>query len=210
MRMTLREQVIFVGKTLGPLFLEDPKNGAASSLYEAFATLDPEAVAVAWPFVADEMACRFLRQMQEGLAGDPDALLWEFRRLFSIGVTPKPAPPWGSVYTDVEQVVFGASTLELRRWMGANGIAFRSGARAPEDHIGLMLLLMAWIAENRPELLEEYLRLHLLTWSSHFLEELKTCTPHPFFQGLASLTNASLEGLRIQTAIIVEYPRFYR
>jgi TorA maturation chaperone TorD len=208
--MLLRKEAAFIGRALGPFFLEDPKSGNAGSLYEALAALDPEEAAVEWPFVADELACRFIRQMQEGLAADFDALLWEFRRLFSTGPVRKPAPPWGSVYTDVEPVIFGATTLELRSWMKEQGIAFKSSERVPEDHIGLMLLLMAWIAEDRPELLEEYLRLHLLTWSSHFFEQLKAATSHPFFQGLAGLTSASLEGLRVQAALVVDYPRFYR
>ena len=67
----------------------------------------------------------------------------EYRRLF-VGPAPKPAPPWGSVYTDRECVVFGESTLALRAWMRAQGIARLVDDKTPEDHIGLMLVLMAW------------------------------------------------------------------
>ena len=73
-----------------------------------------------------------------------------------------------------------------------------------------MLLLMAWIAGHKPELLEEYLRDHLLTWSSHMLEELEGAAQHPFYRGLAQLTRESLEGIATEMGIQVEYPRFYR
>lgn len=143
------------------------------------------------------------------LAGADDALVWEYRRLF-VGPAAKAAPPWGSVYTDRECVVFGESTLELRAWMRAHGIRRIGGEADPEDHIGLMLLLMAWIADNRPELLDEYLQLHLLTWADHFLEGVVKSAKHAFYEGLARLSRASLEGLRLARGLQVVYPRFYR
>ena len=42
----------------------------------------------------------------------------------------------------------------------------------PEDHIGLMLALMSYLARNQPDDLDEFLQIHLLTWSSHFLDQL--------------------------------------
>ena len=73
-----------------------------------------------------------------------------------------------------------------------------------------MLLLMAWIASHKPKLLEEYLRDHLLTWSSHMLEQLEGAAQHSFCRGLAQLTKESLEGIAAEMGIQVEYPRFYR
>ncbi len=174
-----------------------------------------------------------------------DDLTWEFRRLF-VGPGVKPAPPWGSVYTDRDRVVFGASTLELRAWMRERGVARTTGweadqvvARAagqeagraadcaagqegrraagqvtgggePEDHIGLMLALMAWLAQYQPENLSEYLKAHLLTWAGHYLDELACAAQHPFYEGLASLTKASLDGLRDSLSLEVIEPKFYR
>ncbi|HBT95150.1 MAG TPA: Tat proofreading chaperone DmsD, partial [Coriobacteriia bacterium] len=177
-----------------------------------------EAAASDWPFVDDAVAAGCLKRMHSDLrptqGSDYDstadeALIWEYRRLF-IGPATKPAPPWGSVYTDWEMVVFGESTLALRQWMRENGIERLSGEGTPEDHIGLMLLLMAWIAENKPELLAEYLRLHLLTWSSHFLSQLEGAAEHSFYAGLARLAKESLEAVQRDLKIEVEYPRYYR
>ena len=205
------EAVVFVGETLAPFFLDDPVKGDAGSSFAAMAALDPAAAAAEWPFADGDEAHAALRLMVDGLAAgaEDEALVWEYRRLF-VGPAPKPAPPWGSVYTDRECVVFGASTLELRRWMRERGIARQTDDKDPEDHIGLMLALMAWLARERPADLDEYLRKHLLTWSSHFLDELAEAAAHPFYEGLARLTKASLEGIQQARGLDVTYPRFYR
>lgn len=196
-----------------------------------------------------------------------DALVWEYRRLF-VGPAAKAAPPWGSVYTDRECVIFGRSTLALREWLRHVGVDFlgkgalepagvcdrEAGApdgavpdmpahgvpaseasvaavpapddaapsatdapdipnpmsNEPEDHIGLMLLLMSWLARNRPELLSEYLSEHLLTWAPHFLQLVQSQAAHPFFKGLGQLTELSLAGLEGALQLKVSIPRFYR
>ncbi len=205
------DAVAFAGEALAPFFLQDPVKGDAGAAFEAMAALDPAAAAAEWPFVGEDEARAALSLMVEGLAAgvDDDALVWEYRRLF-VGPGRKPAPPWGSVYTDRECVVFGASTLELRAWMRAHGIARTTDEKTPEDHIGLMLALMAWIARNQPADLDDYLRLHLLTWAGHYLDELEEAAEHPFYKGLARLTRATLEDIRAERDLDVAYPRFYR
>lgn len=207
------ERIAFVGEVLGPFYLQDPAQGNAAGAFGAFAALDVPAAAGEWPFVQAAAAELALAQMQAGLAGgaQADDLVWEYRRLF-VGPGAKPAPPWGSVYTDRECVIFGKSTLALRRWMRERGVRRlgADGANDPEDHIGLMLLLMSWIADHRPELLDEYLRLHLLTWADHFLARLAGCARQPFYKGLACLTRASLEGIRQARGLEVARLRFYR
>ena len=200
-----------MGETLGPFFLQDPKTGEAGAAFQALAALDVDAAAAEWPFAGEAEARACLALMKEGLAHgiEDDDLVWEYRRLF-VGPAPKPAPPWGSVYTDRECVVFGESTLALRAWMRAQGIARLVDDKTPEDHIGLMLVLMAWIARNQPADLDDYLRLHLLPWSSHFLDELAEAAKQPFYEGLARLAKASLEGIQSERALDVAYPRFYR
>ena len=205
------EGIAFVGETLGPFFLQDPKTGEAGAAFQALAALDVDAAAAEWPFAGEAEARACLALMKEGLAHgiEDDDLVWEYRRLF-VGPAPKPAPPWGSVYTDRECVVFGESTLALRAWMRAQGIARLVDDKTPEDHIGLMLVLMAWIARHQPADLDDYLRLHLLPWSPHFLDELAEAAKQPFYEGLARLAKASLEGIQSERALDVAYPRFYR
>ena len=65
-----RAEIVFVGSTLGPLFLHDPEHDAqvVAAGLEALATLDVEAAAKDWPFVSAEDAERALALMHEGLA----------------------------------------------------------------------------------------------------------------------------------------------
>lgn len=202
--------VVFVGQTLAPFFLQDPQKGTAGELFDAVTALDVDAAAREWPFVEDAAAHECLAGMRQALAaGVTDELIWEYRRLF-VGPGPKAAPPWGSVYTDREQVMFGLTTLDLRQWMREQGIERKQDDRNPEDHIGLLLELMAWLADNRPWALDDYLRLHLLTWAPHFLEVMERATAHDFYRSLARLTRLSLEGVRDARGLSVVEPRFYR
>ena len=214
------EGVAFLGNTLAPFFLQDPRTGSAEAEFAAVAALDARTAGAEWPFAGREEAARYLAMMVEGLAPSrvageggafaaDDDLMWEYRRLF-IGPAAKPAPPWGSVYTDRECVVFGVTTLELRAWMRELGVARTADEKTPEDHIGLMLALMAWLAQNQPADLGEFLSLHFLTWAGHFLDELADAAEHPFYEGLARLTRASLDGVQETLGLKVVVPRFYR
>ena len=206
--------IAFAGGTLGPFFSFDPKidEEKLAPAAQAICELDVPAAAEAWPFVDAAQAAKSLSLMQEGLAdglGAP-ALAEEYRRLF-VGPATKVAPPWGSVYTDKDMVVFGASTLALKSWLRCRGITVAKGeSDEPEDHIGTMLSLMGWLAQNKPEALNEYLQNHLLTWAGHFLGIVESETVHPFYCGLAALTRLSLEGVQGELDLEVETPRFYR
>lgn len=223
-----REGLVFVGQTLGPLFLHDPalEQEAVGPLYDALAQADPHQLAAEWPFAEADAIEPALTQMIVGLkAGEAagadvaealqdgavhDDLVWEYRRLF-VGPAKKAAPPWGSVYTDKDQVVFGESTLDLREWLRDNAVSVTSGeSDEPEDHIGIMLELMAWLAENRPELVRPYLAQHLLTWAPHFLELMEVASDRAFFQGLARTTALTFAAIQDALALTVETPRFYR
>ena len=204
------EAVAFVGDTLAPFFLEDPEKGAAGDSFAAMASIDARAAADEWPFAEHADALNGLADMVSGLAdGITDELIWEYRRLF-VGPGHLPVPPWGSVYTDRECVVFGETTLELRAWMRERGIARSFDEKTPEDHIGLMLALMSHLCRTQPEHLDEYLCAHLLTWAPHYLEKLANEATHPFYRGLANLTRATLAGIREFRGLVVKTPRFYK
>ena len=207
------DAIVFAGASLAPFFLNDPRTGDAADAFAALAELDVAAAAAEWPFVGDEVAEaeEALAAMKEGLAAgaDHDDVVWEYRRLF-VGPGHLPAPPWGSVYTDRECVVFGESTLALRAWMRAVGVERLTDERTPEDHIGLMLALLSFLAAERPELVDDYLRDHLLTWAPHDLEALEEAAEQPFYAGLARLARLTLAGIQRERGLTVELPRFYR
>lgn len=205
--------VQFVGTTLAPFFLNDPSTGAIDAGLAAMAVLDVDAAAAEWPFAGEAEAKRFLTLLSDGAkqrdADGGDALKWEYRRLF-VGPQSLPVPPWGSVYTDRDCVVFGESTLALRAWMRTHGVRRTADEKTPEDHIGLVLAMAGWLADEKPELVGEFLQLHVLPWSGHLLEQLEAAAEHPFYKGLAGIANASLKGMKETFALEVVTPRFYR
>ena len=204
------EAIAFAGDVLSPFFLEDPKTGSAQESFDAMASLDAKVAAREWPFAEPACAAGAFGDMVSGLAdGATDDLAWEYRRLF-VGPGHLPVPPWGSVYTDRECVVFGEATLRLRAWMREHGVARSSDEKTPEDHIGLMLALMSHLCRTQPDCLDEYLCLHLLTWAPHYLEELAEEAGHPFYRGLASLTRSTLSGIQEFRGLSVATPRFYK
>src|SRR5471030_2179530 len=104
------------GRVLGQLFSATPGEDPCRSL---LATMADSGWIHEWPY--GELS--ILRDIAELLATGRDNNADEtpdeaYQRLF-IGPYALPAPPWGSVYLDKDNVLFGTSTLALRRWMRA-------------------------------------------------------------------------------------------
>lgn len=99
-----------------------------------------------------------------------DAINDDFFLLFEGGEI-MVAPPWGSVYLDKEQVIFGDSTLRYRRFLKQHEIELNTGMREPEDQFGLMLFAVSQIIEQHQNqaLVEELFSQHLLPWCTDYL-----------------------------------------
>ncbi|CAH1457553.1 Twin-arginine leader-binding protein DmsD [Klebsiella quasipneumoniae] len=177
-----RDAVALSARTLGALFSYAPNNAQIAPLVAAF---QDGSWQQQWPYpVAAPLASGFAASAEESL---PEA--WQ--RLF-IGPWALPAPPWGSVWLDKESVLFGESTLALREWMRANGIALDADRNEPEDHFGTLLLLAAWLCETEQEaLFGQLLAWHLLPWSGRFLSVFVERAAHPFYQALGQLAQAT-------------------
>lgn len=209
-----REEIMadaaLVGDVLAPLFLCDPVSKDGEAVMQELATIDAGEAARDWPFVDDERALACFEEMAKGIREEGlEAASHEYRRLF-VGPFALPCPPWGSVYTDRDCVMFGESTLALRSWMRQCGIAPLQGNKEPDDHIGRLIALMAWVAREMPERLDEYLSCHVLTWAFHYFDLLGEAARHPLYRGLASLSSATFAGMRDELALEVVTPRFYR
>lgn len=103
------------------------------------------------------------------------------------------APPWGSVYLDKENVIFGESLLDLREFMLQHGILFENLHDEAEDHVGIALLLLAHIIQEQPELVNTFLEDHLLPWLPTYLQCLKEANAHPFINELSDYTKHMME-----------------
>ncbi|OOF60155.1 Tat proofreading chaperone DmsD [Rodentibacter myodis] len=200
----LFEQISLYGRLLGAAFYYEPNDPRLEGILNFFRqrnwTQD-------WEITFDEKTREKMTALiEQGLNQD---LGEQYQRLF-IGPNALPTPPWGSVYLDPESVIFGNSLLALRDFLHRHQIAFQSQQDEPEDHIGLMLLLAAYLAENRPHLVVEFLREHFLTWALHFLTLLTEVENAPFYQGLAILTEQVLEYWKSTLHIDVPKMKFYR
>lgn len=198
------QQISLYGRLLGASFYYEPSDSRIAGVLDFFRqpTWTQE-----WEIPLEEKACEKITALiNQGLTQD---LTEQYQNLF-IGPNELVAPPWGSVYLDPECVIFGNSLLALRDFLKRHQIAFQAQQDEPEDHIGLMLMLAAYLAETRPHLLVEFLSQHLLTWTPHFLTKLANVENHPFYQGLAQLTLITLDDWKQKLSLSVPDVRFYR
>lgn len=198
----MSQEAAFSARILGALFTQSPDSEAIAPLVAAFRD---GSWAAQWP--GQPVDARLVAQF----AADSDETLTEaYQRLF-IGPYALPAPPWGSVWLDRENVLFGDSTLALRQWMREQGIVFETAQNEPEDHIGTLLMLSAWLLENdRQAEWEQLLAWHLLPWSARFLEVFIADASHPFYRALGELTQRTLAGWQSTLLIPVAEKKQYR
>ncbi|ENU1226272.1 MULTISPECIES: Tat proofreading chaperone DmsD [Providencia] len=181
-------------QTLGALFYYDPSDVRVNTLIDLFTTSEWLAE---WPFTQD-YDCQSIDKLFQDSLSETETLQEAYQRLF-IGPYALPAPPWGSVYLDKENVIFGISTLELRAWLRNNQINIELNQKEPEDHVGLLFLLTAWVIENKPELLREFLEVHFLPWIYRYLEKMQLQSGNAFYVASALLATETLK--HIQQAV---------
>lgn len=199
--MTL-ENIALTGRVLGVLLYAPPESEEARQL---LATLSESEWVKEWPYGDAEQLQTAAALIATGLEDEQEESLAEaYQRLF-VGPNTLPAPLWGSVYLDKENVLFGNSTLRLRRWLRSNGIDAQHDRNEPEDHIGTLLMMVAWLAEERQGgLVEQLLTKHLLPWAPRYLELLLANAQHPFYLGLAQLAQITLNAWGEECSVEVE------
>ena len=204
----LRTDIASCSAILGTLFLCKPESKEARAVIDALC----EAPTGDWPFGSeDDLAASAV--LLKAICGDPgsfeQSLSKDYQKLF-VGPFSLAAPPWGSVYLDYESVICGCSTLALQEWMRANGLVISRDHNEPEDHVGLMFMLLSWLAVNRPELISEYMEAHFCTWVPHFCDLMEEKAETPFYQGVAMLARTTLLAISDELGLQIVEPRFYR
>lgn len=205
--MSAYESIAPASAILGQLFYYDPTDKVNAKIRE---WLCDDSTAADWEFGQPE-ASSYLRELKAAAAEDNTALLHTNYNRFFVGPYKLPAPPWGSVYTDPESVIFGNETLAVRQWMRDNLVKMNLKDKEPEDHIGLMLLMASWaiqhdVADDQITALFED---HLLPWVYRYLDLLIAAAedqhpeppmasvpapePSPFYAALGKLTKATLK-----------------
>ena len=197
------DALAFSARVLGALFYFAPDSALAEPLVAAFS--DGE-WAAQWPYPVNH-----LETLSAGFTAKSNESRSEaWQRLF-IGPSALPSPPWGSVWLERENVLYGESTLALRQWMRDNQIAFDVQQNEPEDHFGTLLMLAAWLVENdRYEACEQLLAWHLLPWANRFISEFIDKAGDPFYTALGQLTQQTLGHWQSHLLIPVADKKLYR
>ena len=152
---------------VGALFSLDP---ADTRMRPFLAELARQPTAMASSSAADGEAA--LVPARLGQRFDGAALHRTYMDLF-VGPAPLEAPPWGSVYLDVERSLYGPTTSRLRIFLTEEGIVTKVPSSGPEDHFGTLCWIGAWlVAEGRMKAFDELLGQHVLPWAPRYLQAL--------------------------------------
>ncbi len=215
------DAISFEAAMLGTLFYHDPasEKGKAALLWlanpdaaDAWVSAQPESGELIRKLGAIASSDASVAVEGEGDdCGSVSELHLDFNRLF-IGPYRLPAAPWGSVYLDSENVIFGNETLELREWMRSNGVVLNLPEKEPEDHFGLVLLMLSFAANNgvADDQIDALLSHHLLSWAPRFLELFEQGAESDFYVGLAKLASITLNAWSECFCVTPEQRRLYR
>jgi TorA maturation chaperone TorD len=169
------------------------------------------------PEVRDFCAClsEAEKSLEKNEAAYVDALRSEYTRLF-IGPAALAAPPWESVYTTQEKILFHEATLEVRRFYYKRNFLPTGYPNVADDHIAIELDFMYRLAaktleSHTSEATEEVLALvadqrdfltgHLLKWSGRYAEALGSTKAGPLYPAAARFANFFL---RVDVATLDE------
>lgn len=132
-----------------------------------------------------------------------DELAEEYAALF---IVPGGIPPYESVR--LEGQLYQKSAFEVEEFYTKCGLVLRDDHSIFPDHLGLELFFMGYLADkeadsliNRTgddsekwlELQKEFFEVHLGKWVFKFLQDMEKCAFHPFYRGIAELTQRFLE-----------------
>lgn len=130
----------------------------------------------------------------------------DYTRLF-VGVGKVLAPPWESVYFNEDRMVFQEQTLKVRNWYRRFGLELENLHKEPDDHIGLEMSFIAYLAELGIKVLDEqdkekdnllndakrqFLSEHLLQWGPAWCALVNEHAKTDFYRGLGYLTMGAL------------------
>ncbi|NNN44276.1 MULTISPECIES: Tat proofreading chaperone DmsD [Vibrio] len=141
----------------------------------------------------------------------PEAIVEDYQQLFE-GRETMLAPPWGSVYLDKEQVIFGETTLALRSFLRQHQLEIDTGLREPEDHFGLMLMLLSQLLRDDASQKSGKVLLshHLLPWGYRYLTLLRQSATTQTYQCLAEIAQQWLEYLQQAFSVQAVTMKLYR
>jgi len=130
----------------------------------------------------------------------------DYSRLF-IGPAKPIAPPWESVYFNEDRMIFQEQTVQVRGWYRRFGIESEKLHKEPDDHIGLELSFLAYLAglglqaleagdETRfTEILQaksQFISQHPIKWAKNWDALVEKNAHSDFYRGLSRLIYGAL------------------
>ncbi|WP_145538775.1 TorD/DmsD family molecular chaperone [Yersinia kristensenii] len=196
-------------RILGACFYYPPQSDTVRRLWPLLPQLKD---LFPWPHPANIVRC--CQQLPDI---SPEQLAYDFSVLFE-GQGEMPAPPWGSVYLDKENILMGASTLQYREFLSTLGLASQSAIHEPEDQFGLMLLAWVHLIEQPPSAQQQptdaaivLLTEHLLPWAYRYLELIKNArVEYQVYPLLAEITECYLKTLQLKLGLFPHPHELYR
>lgn len=201
-------------RILGACFYYPPQSATVQRLWPL---LPQMADIFPWPNPA-----KIAHYCQQMPAISPEQLEYDFSVLFE-GQGEMPAPPWGSVYLDKENILMGASTLQYREFLATLRLTNQSTIHEPEDQFGLMLLAWVYLIEQQPVSSQKsnnnqqddakivLLTEHLLPWAYRYLELVKNAqVEYPVYPLLAAITECYLKTLQAELGLFPHPYELYR
>ena len=144
----------------------------------------------------------------------------DYTRLF-VGVGKVLAPPWELVFFNEDRMVFQEQTLcRFAIGIGVLVLNLKTLHKEPDDHIGLEMSFIAYLAELGVKVLDEqdeekykllndakrqFLSEHLLLWGPAWCALVKEHAKTDFYQGLGYLT-IGCTACRLQSNTIFKFP----
>lgn len=144
-----------------------------------------------WPEYGANGGEAIERIMKSLRSDDPAAIERDYYQLY-IGPGMMNAYPWGSVYTDHENLVCGETTREFKRFCEARGINFQLAHSEPEDHIGLVAAALSRLfdqaaLDGSSRDIALLLADHVLPWSHRVLDKTREHAQTGYYLGFAQL-----------------------
>lgn len=153
---------------------------------------------------------RFIDELKKDMAEDADfvsKLKSEYTKLF-VGPLDLVAPPWESIYTGKEGMLFTVTTLRVREFYRSFGLIPEGYPRVADDSLALELAFMSELsnravkafAEEKDDELKNllscsalFLKEHLLEWVPQFLEKMKDAPSDYMYPQLSVILNAFIK-----------------
>lgn len=197
--------ISFSGRILGSIFLTPPSSKNNIQLIKLLSLsnwIDN------WPIKNKELD-RYSKLITESINNPKSNIDDAYLRLF-IGPNKIEIPPWGSVWLDSDCVIFGNSTIELRQWMDSYHINYLSRNEIPEDHIGLLLSLSAWLSDKGDiSKINELLSFHILPWAITYLKIMKDHANSEFYSAISGFTLENLILWQVGNNIPIERKKIH-